>query len=100
MALHFSIFRLRKKSLLRGTILALGSMASAFRFSGFPEVRKSLWLLIPFLVTCFATFDTARCLEKRWTFYHGAVLLLVYVDLMVLLMISFFLLAPYSGAFF
>ena len=41
-----------------------------------------------------ATWDTARCLQKRWNFYHGGVLLLLYVDLMVLLMISFLLLAP------
>lgn len=52
---------------------------------------------MPLLVTCAATWDTARCLQKRWSFYHGAVLLLLYVDLMVLLMISFLLLAPFSG---
>ncbi len=94
------IFRFRKKSLARGTVLALGSMALAFRLSGFPEVHGSAWLVLPLLVACFATFETARCLEKRWSFYHGAVLLLVYVDLMVLLMVSFFLLAPYSKFFF
>jgi len=49
------------------------------------------------LAACAATWDTARCLQKRWSFYHGGVLLLLYVDLMVLLMISFLLLAPYSS---
>ena len=94
---RFAIFRLQKKSLARGTLLALGSLWISFRISGFPEVHICLWLIMPLLVTCAATWDTARCLQKRWSFYHGAVLLLLYVDLMVLLMISFLLLAPFSG---
>jgi hypothetical protein len=94
---RFSVFNLRKKSLTRGTVVALASFWVSFRMSGFPEVHPCLWLLIPFGLTCLATFDSARCLQKRWTFYHGGVLLLLYCDLMVLLMISFFLLAPYSG---
>ncbi len=94
---RFSIFRLRQKSLARGTIFALASLWISFRISGFPEVHICLWLLGPMLVTCAATWDTARCLRKRWDFYHGGVLLLLYVDLMVLLMIAFLLLAPYSG---
>ncbi|WP_263359333.1 permease [Acidicapsa ligni] len=65
--------------------------------SSFPDVQPCLWLILPFLVVCGATWDTARCLQKRWNFYHGAVLLLLYVDLMILLMIVFFLLAPYSN---
>jgi hypothetical protein len=96
---RFSIFRLQKKSLARGTILALGSLCISFRISGFPEVHKCLWLILPLILTCAATWDTARCLQKRWSFYHGGVLLLIYVDLMVLLMISFLLLAPFFGTF-
>jgi hypothetical protein len=94
---RFSIFRLQKKSLARGTFLALSSLWISFRISGFPEVHICLWLILPLLVTCAATWDTARCLQKRWSFYHGAVLLLLYVDLMILLMISFLLLAPFSS---
>ncbi len=93
-----SIFRLQQKSLARGPALALLSMWISFRWSGFPEVHACLWLILPFLITCAATWDTTRCLQRRWSFYHGAVLLLIYVDLMVLLMISFFLLAPFSGS--
>jgi hypothetical protein len=70
----------------------------SFSLSGFPEVHRNLWLVLPFLAVCGATWDTARCLQRRWSFYHGGVLLLIYVDLMVLLMISFLLLAPFSGA--
>jgi len=89
---------LQQKSLIRGTALALGSLWVAFRISGFPEVHVSLWLIAPLIAACAATWDTARCLQKRWSFYHGGVLLLLYVDLMVLLMISFLLLAPFSSA--
>ncbi len=93
-----AIFRLRKKSLIRSTILVLASLVVSFRISGFPEVHICWWLVIPFLISCAATWDTARCLQRRWNFYHGAVILLIYVDLMVLLMISFLLLAPFSGS--
>lgn len=94
---RFAMFQPHRKSLARPTILALASLWVSFRISGFPEVHVCLWLIAPLLVTCLALWDTARCLQKRWNFYHGGVLLLLYVDLMVLLMISFLLLAPFSG---
>jgi hypothetical protein len=89
------LFRLRQKSLLRGTLLALGSLWISFHLSGFPDVHACLWLILPLLLTCAAVWDSARCLQKRWSFYHGGVILIIYVDLMALLMISFLLLAPY-----
>lgn len=95
---RFPIFHLHQRSLLRGTLLALGSLWVSFRLSGFPEVHPCFWLILPLLATCAATWDTARCLQKRWSFYHGGVILLIYVDLMILLMISFLLLAPFSSA--
>ena len=90
-----NILRLQKKSLARGTVLSLASLWISFRFSGYPDVHICLWLIAPLLVTCAAIFDTARCLQKRWNFYHGGVLLLLYVDLMVVIMISFLLVAPF-----
>jgi hypothetical protein len=92
---RFSILRLQKKSLARGTVLSLASLCISFRLSGFPEIHESLWLVFPLLATCAAIFDTARCLQKRWDFYHGGVLLLLYMDLMVLTMIAFLLVAPF-----
>jgi hypothetical protein len=41
------------------------------------------------------TGETARCMQKRWSFYHGGVLLCIYMDLMALAMALFFLLYPY-----
>jgi hypothetical protein len=96
---RFPILQLQKKSLARGTALALGSLWASFRLSGFPEVHICLWLVAPLLIACAATWDTARCLQKRWSFYHGGVILLIYVDLMILLMITFLLIAPFSGVF-
>jgi hypothetical protein len=93
----FSIFHLHRKSLARGTLVALGSLWASFQLSGFPDVRVCPWLIVPLLIACAATWDTARCLQKRWSFYHGGVILLLYVDLMILLMISFLLAAPYSS---
>ncbi len=31
--------------------------------------------------------ETARCLQRKWSLYHGAVILLLYTDLMILAMI-------------
>jgi len=94
----FSIFRIRRKSLIRGTVLALGSLWVSFRISGFPDVLWCPWLILPLFVAAAATWDTARCLQRRWSFYHGGVLLLLYVDLMVMLMILVLLLAPFLKA--
>jgi len=92
---RLSILHLRQKSLLRGTILALGSLGVSFRISGFPEAHPCLWLIAPLLITCLATWDTARCMQRRWNFYHGGVLLYVYMDLMALSLILFLLFGPY-----
>lgn len=90
-----NILRLQQKSLARGTVLSLASLWISFRLSGYPDVHICLWLIAPLLATCAALFDSARCLQKRWNFYHGGVLLLLYVDLMVVIMISFLLVAPF-----
>lgn len=91
------VFDLRRKSLLRGTVLALASFAAGFRIAGFPDIRPAPLLAVPLLVCGYAMWETMRCLRKQWSFYHGAVLLLVYVNLMILLMLTFFLVVPYSG---
>jgi hypothetical protein len=40
--------------------------------------------------------DTIRCMRKRWSFYHGGVLLCIYMDLMAVALILVFLLYPYA----
>ena len=94
---RFAIFHPSRKSLARGTLITLGSLWASLRLSGYPDLQPNLWLTVPLLLTCAATWDHARCLQRRWSFYHGGVILLIYVDLMVLLTIAFLLVIPFSG---
>ena len=93
-AMVFSALNPRNRSLPRGTVLVLGSLMLAFPLSGFPEDRASLKLLIPALLALLGTWDTIRCLQHRWSLYHGAVVVLIYTDILALCMILFLLLYP------
>jgi hypothetical protein len=95
-AMIFNVLNPRNRSLPRGTALVLGSLTLAFLLSGFPEDRASLKLLIPALLALLGTWDTMRCLQHRWSLYHGAVVVLIYMDIMALCMILFLLLYPYG----
>jgi cobalamin biosynthesis protein CobD/CbiB len=87
----------RKRSLLRGILLVVLSLGLAVRLSGFPAVQPHPLLIIPTLIAMAGTADTVRCMQRRWSFYHGGVLLLIYMDLMALCMILFLLLYPYAN---
>ena len=90
-----AILHLRRRSLLRGNLLVLGSLGLATLISGAPHLRSSLLLVIPALGVMLGTADTARCLQKRWSFYHAGVLICLYMDLMAITLVLFFLLYPY-----
>ena len=91
-------FDLRRKSLLRGSLLVVGSLALAIAWAGYPELhRANPRLLVPTLLAFAGTADTLRCLRLKWSFYHGGVMLLLYMDIMALAMILFLLLYPYDG---
>jgi len=93
----YAVFNFRARSLVRGTVLVLASLIAAFLLSGFPYVRPSWKVIFPAFAALWGTFDTLRCLQLRWSFYHGGVLLLLYMDIMALCMIFFLLLYPYAG---
>jgi len=93
----FSFFNLRRKSLLRGSLLVLGSLVLAFVWAGYPEDHANPKLILPALTAFVGTLDTMRCLRLRWSFYHGGVILLLYMDIMAMAMILFLLLYPYHG---
>ena len=95
--MHPAVFNFRAKSLLRGTVLVIGSLLLSFIWAGFPEDHPTPKLVIPAFVALVGTWDTVRCLRLRWSFYHGGVLLLLYMDIMALSMIFFLLLYPYAG---
>ena len=82
-------------SLVRGSALVLLSLAAAFRLSHFPSNHPTPLLVLPILVAIAGLLDTARCMRKRWSLYHGGVLLLIYMDLMAIFIMLFFLVYPY-----
>ena len=90
-------FHVRQKSLPRGTVLVIGSLALAVAWSGFPVLRPTPKLILPTALSLYGTWETARCLRMRWSFYHGGVLLLLYADIIAVAMIVFLLLYPYAG---
>lgn len=85
---------LRFRSVLRGTLLVALSTVVSFRMSHFPHIVLNPWLVLPLLTAAAGTADTTRCMQKRWSWYHGGVVLCIYTDLMALCMIAFFLLYP------
>jgi hypothetical protein len=92
-----AVFNFRCRSLVRGTGLVLGSLAASFLLSGFPNVHTEWPIAFVAVAALWGTFDTLRCLRLRWSFYHGGVLLLLYMDVIALTMIFFLLLYPYAG---
>jgi len=96
---HFrsSIFRLRKKSLLRAIVLSVGAFAASLRLAGFPHIENlhgSHWQVLALLFAAWGMAETARCLQRRWSLYHAGVLLLLYTDLMILAAIVVLIAVP------
>jgi hypothetical protein len=91
-----AFFHIRCRSLVRGTLLVLASLGASLIFSGFPQVHTAWPLVFAALAALWGTWETSRCLRLRWSFYHGGVLLLLYMDVTALTMILFLLLYPYA----
>ena len=88
-----SILWPRRPSLLRGVLLALGALAASLLLAGLPFAdapRGSVWQFAPALADFYGMIETARCLGRRWSFYHVGVLILLYSELMILSMVLFF----------
>jgi hypothetical protein len=95
-AMRYAVFNIRARSLVRGTVLVMGSVVLAFALGGFPNVHGSVLLVAPACLAVWGTWETSRCLQRRWSFYHGGVLLLLYADVLALALIFFLLLYPYA----
>ena len=87
-------FHLRFPSLLRANVTVLGSLALAFVLAKFPLNQPTLTILFPIVGASLGTVDTFRCIRVRWSWYHGAVLISLYMDAMALTMILFLALYP------
>jgi hypothetical protein len=71
------------------------SLAIATPMSGFPSLHANPLLVLPALLCMIGSVDTVRCMQKKWSFYHGGVLLCLYMDLMAITLILFYLFYPY-----
>lgn len=80
---------------MRGNLIVVVCLGAATLMSKFPYLRATPWLALPAIGCVVGTADTARCMQKRWSFYHGGVLLCVYMDLLAVTLVMFFLLYPY-----
>jgi hypothetical protein len=94
--MRYAVFHFRQRSLVRGTVLVVGSLVAAFLMVRWPDDRPSLKLLAPTLLSLVGTWDTIRCLRPQWSFYHGGVMILIYMDIMAISMILFLFLYPYG----
>jgi len=90
-----AFFHISRRSLLRGNLLVLGSVALSFPLAGFPDTRRDPFMVLPLLLALYGTFETVRCMRLRWDFYHAGVILLLWMDMMAVCLISFFFLSPY-----
>jgi len=73
-------------------LLAVSAPLLSMRLAGFPAVHElhgTNWQIVSVLIACWALAESARCLGRRWSFYHVGVLLLLYSDLMILAMTLF-----------
>ncbi len=97
MPLRSTIFRVRKKSLLRAIVLSVGAFFASLRLAGFPYIENlhgSRWQILALAAAAWGMAETASCLERRWSLYHAGVLLLLYSDLMILAAIVVLLAVP------
>ena len=79
-------------------MLVLGSLVLALVWAGYPVAHANPGLVLPAVLAFAGTLDTMRCLRLKWSFYHGGVILLLYMDIMAIAMILFLLLYPYDGS--
>jgi len=94
---RITIFRLRRRSLLRGVVLSLAAFATTLRLAGFPDVahlHSSIWQFLPVAAAICGMVDTARCLDRRWSLHHASVLILLYSELMILAFAVFLWIYP------
>jgi len=87
---QLSILQLRRRSLARGVVLSLAAGAASLRLAGFPRIAAlhgSHWQILLIPAACWGMVETARCLDRKWSWYHAGVLILLYSELLILALI-------------
>jgi len=82
---------------VRAIVLSLGAFAASLCLAGFPHIENlhpSRWQILALFVAAWGMAETARCLQRRWSFYHAGVLILLYANLMILAAIVVLLAVP------
>jgi hypothetical protein len=72
---------------VRGLLLSLSAMATALLLAGWPHLdtpHATNWQIFPVLMALWGMAETARCLKRKWSLYHGGVLILLHAALMIL----------------
>ncbi len=95
--MHSAVFNIRARSLLRGTVLVIGSLVVACVCAGFPDIHPSR-LDHPARRSPPSTAPgkPPAVSARAGVFYHGGVMLLLYTDVLVVALILFLLLYPYA----
>ena len=97
MSPRFTIFRLRRKSLVRGIVLSLAAFIASLLLAGFPHIENlhgSPWQVAAMFIAAWGMVETGRCLRGKWSLYHAGVLILLYSDLVILTLIVFLVAYP------
>lgn len=89
------VFHPHRYSLLRGNLLVVAGMLLSLWVSGYPTLHASVWNILPCAMVIAGTAETARCIQRRWTWRHAAVILCLYMDLMAATLVFFLFLYPY-----
>lgn len=87
-----SILRLRRSSVYRAVLLlvvSFGLSALLARSPALAAPSRNLWQFVPALLAAWSMIESFRSLERRWSFYHAGVLMLLYAGLMMLVLSLF-----------
>lgn len=60
--------------------LSLSGSATALAL----DPARAVWPWLAFITSVVSLQQATRCMRKRWNFYHGGVLFLIYADMMLL----------------
>ena len=93
-SLNSGFFHLTRHSLLRANLLSFAGLALAFLLSHFPQTQPAPLEVFALLLVICGVADALRCMQRSWTLYHGAVLLSLYMDILILTLVLVFLLWP------